>query len=137
MTGFDLKVSSVSLMGTQVARALLNADQPHPIPELSSIITTGDISVPVKAFFHTSPMLNLCPNKHSDVARSHELLSWMQHTAPFFHVADAKWKLHTCYSNCVKLEVMQGLHFVDNVWNETEMAPVPRPSPEEGEQSCS
>lgn len=37
VSGFDLKVSSVSQMGAQVARALLNTDK-IPIPEVSNII---------------------------------------------------------------------------------------------------
>lgn len=132
VTGFDLTVTTVSLMGARVGETLLTKDQKSPIPELSKILKSG---VVFKVFLHTSLLFRLGNHGLSNVHRSRVLLSLIQHAAPIFHVADAKWSVEDCFSRYVNQESTKTRKFVDKVWDETEMTPVCL-TPAEGDQTC-
>ena len=132
VTGFDLKVTTVSLMGARVAETLLTEDQKSFIPELSKILKSD---VVFKRFLHTSLLFRLGNHGLTNVHRSKELLSLIQHAAPIFHVADAKWSVEDCFSRYVNLDIINGRKFVDKGWDEAEMTPVCL-SPDEGDQTC-
>ncbi len=105
MQKYELKITSVSLLGSSVSRDFMDNEQ--PAAELSSILGPD---VPVQAFIHTSPLFLLAQTPKSDEERSWQLLWLIQHIASAFHLEDAEWSANKTYDQFIAVPLTRPCH---------------------------